>query len=299
MRNLTPSAAGHFAMLLFSVLIAGSFSLGSLAANEIAPAALNAVRFWLAAGVLVGVVWLRFADPWAQIVRAARAPWRYLILGGLFGGYLVAMFEGLKTAPPVSSAAVFTLTPLMSAGFGWIWLRQRFTARMGLALALGAAGAMWVIFRADLAAMVRFEIGRGEAIFFWGCVGHAAYTPLVRVLNRGEPALVGSLGMLTAGALLLAVWGLPAMVATDWAALPPVVWITLFYVAFCASSATAVLVQFASMRLPSAKVMAYTYLTPSWVLIWEAALGAPPPPGWILAGVALTALALLLLLRDE
>lgn len=39
---------GHLAMLLFSALVAGSFSLGSLAANEIAPAALNAVRFLIA-----------------------------------------------------------------------------------------------------------------------------------------------------------------------------------------------------------------------------------------------------------
>ena len=32
---------------------------------------------------------------------AWRAPWRYLILGGLFAGYFVLMFEGLKTAHPV------------------------------------------------------------------------------------------------------------------------------------------------------------------------------------------------------
>jgi hypothetical protein len=30
------------------------------------------------------------------------APWRYLLLGGLFAVYFVTMFEGLKTAPPVS-----------------------------------------------------------------------------------------------------------------------------------------------------------------------------------------------------
>ena len=39
-------------MLVFSALVAGSFSLGSMAANEIAPAALNAVRFAIAAVVI-------------------------------------------------------------------------------------------------------------------------------------------------------------------------------------------------------------------------------------------------------
>ncbi len=53
------------------------------------------------------------------------------------------------------------------------------------------------------------------------------------------------------------------------------------------------------MRLPSAKVMAYTYLTPSWVILWEIALGKGAPTGLILIGIALTVVALLLLLRDE
>ena len=50
--GMTPSAQGHLAMLAFSALVAGSFSLGSMAANEIAPAALNAVRFAIAALVI-------------------------------------------------------------------------------------------------------------------------------------------------------------------------------------------------------------------------------------------------------
>jgi hypothetical protein len=44
--------------------------------------------------------------------------------------------------------------------------------------------------------------------------------------------------------------------------------------------------------------MAYTYLTPSWVLIWELALGQPLPPLLVLGGVTLTIAALVLLLKD-
>ena len=44
---MSPAKQGHLAMFLFSVLVAGSFSLGALAANDIAPGALNAVRFEL------------------------------------------------------------------------------------------------------------------------------------------------------------------------------------------------------------------------------------------------------------
>ena len=85
------------------------------------------------------------------------------------------MFEGLKTAQPVSAAAVFTLVPLMAAGFAWVLLRQVLTPRMALALSIGGCGALWVIFKADLAAFLAFDVGRGEAIYFIGCVSHAIY----------------------------------------------------------------------------------------------------------------------------
>jgi hypothetical protein len=45
-------------------------------------------------------------------------------------------------------------------------------------------------------------------------------------------------------------------------------------------------------------VMAYTYLTPSWVILWQVALGDGLPVIWILGGIGLTILALVLLLRD-
>ena len=284
-------------MLAFSALVAGSFSLGGQIANEIAPAALNAVRFALSAAVVGAVIWARGGGI-ATLAGALSAPWRYGLLGVLFAIYFVTMFEGLKTAPPVSAAAVFTLTPVMSGIFGYLLLRQLFGARIMVALGLGAMGALWVIFRADIAALMAFEIGRGEVIFFWGCIAHAAYTPLVRVLNRGEPILVFTFWTLSFSTVIIGVWGWRDLVATDWGALRPLVWITLLYVAIAASAMTVFLVQFASMRLPSSKVMAYTYLTPSWVLIWELGLGQPMPPMAVLGGIALTFLALGLLLKE-
>lgn len=286
---------GHLAMLLFSSLVAGSFSLGSLAANEIPPAALNALRFFIAA-VVIGVA----AMATKGVPRKTwQAPWRYLVLGGLFAAYFVLMFEGLKTAAPVSTAAVFTLTPILSAGFGYLLLRQLMTRHMAVALAIGAVGALWVIFRADWAAFLRFRVGQGEIYYFWGCVAHAIYTPMVRKLNRGEPPVIFSFGVLIAGLILLLLYGWTDIRATNWLALPGIVWITVFYLAIFASAATFVLLQFATLNLPSAKVMAYTYLVPSWVICWEILLGHGAPAVLVLIGVGLTVIALLMLLRNE
>ena len=291
---MNPVQRAHGAMLLFSILVAGSFSLGVLIANDIAPMALNAVRFVIAA-VVIGAV----AAMTGKLQRSHfRAPWRYLVLGALFASYFVLMFYGLQTAAAVSAAAVFTLTPVLSGIFGYLLLRQVTTRRMALALGIGASGALWVIFRADLAALRAFDIGQGEMIYFVGCIAHAIYTPMVRRMNRGEPAIAFTFGTLIAGALVLLVVGWGDIRTTQWTALPMLVWVGIFYVAIFASAMTFVLLQFASLHLPAAKVMAYTYLTPSWVIVWQVALGNPAPTGLILVGIVMTVLALVLLLED-
>ena len=292
---MNPNLQGHLAMLAFSALVAGSFSLGVLVANEVEPAALNAVRFAIAAVVIGALVSATTGVPRS----ALSAPWRYLVLGGLFAIYFVLMFQGLKTADPVAAGAVFTLTPVMAAGFGWILMRQVTTPWMALALSVGASGAVWVIFRADWGAFCAFRIGEGEMIYLIGCVAHALYTPMVRRLNRGEPAVVFTLGTLIAGCLILTALGWSDILSTDWLGLHGFVWICLLYIAIFASAGSFVLLQFATMRLPSAKVMAYTYLTPSWIILWEIALGRGVPSALVMIGVGLSIDALIMLLRYE
>ncbi len=293
--RLSAAQKGHLAMLCFSALVAGSFSLGGIAAPFIDPAVLNAVRFALAGVVVLVMAWMT-----GSLSRAAFAgPWRYVLLAGLFAIYFVTMFEGLKTATPVSMAAVFTLNPALTAVFGYLVVRQVTTMRMALAIAVGGAGALWVIFDGSWEDLRAFEVGRGETVYFWGCIGHALYAPTLRKLSRGEPALAFNAGILVAGTIMLSIWAAPAIGDTDWAALPAIVWITIVYTALAATALTFVILRYATLRLPSAKVMAYTYLTPSWVILWEIALGKGAPPALILPGVALTAIALLVLLRDE
>jgi drug/metabolite transporter (DMT)-like permease len=286
---------GHLAMLAFSALVAGSFTFGGLMANEVSPVVLQAMRFGLAAAIVGAVAFARGTVRGADL----RAPWRYLLLGAIFAFYFVMMFEGLKTAPPVSASAVMTLIPVMTALFAFALLGQRTTMRIVGALAIGAVGALWVIFRGDLAALMAFDVGRGEWLYFLGCIAHALYVPLVRKVNRGEAALASSFLVLSGGALVLLVYGWGEIRATDYAALPAIVWIALAYLSIGAMAITFVLLNFASMRLEGAKVMAYTYLTPGWVILWELAFGHGLPAATVLLGAALTLGAVLLLLKHE
>ncbi len=281
-------------MLLFAALVSGSFSLGGYAARLVDPAALMALRFLLA-GILIGAL---VAIGPGLTRRDLQASWRYFVLGGLFSTYFVLMFMGLKTSDPVATSAVFTLTPFMSAGFGWLLMRQIITGRMAIALIIGGIGALWVIFRADIAALLAFEIGHGEFLFFLGCISHAVYTPMSRKLNRGESPLVFTLGTLCAGFIILAAYSAPQIIQTNWAAQPAILWIVLAYLVIFASASTFFLLQYSTLRLPSAKVMAYTYLVPVFVILWEGVLGHGWPDPAILLGIAMIILALFLLLKE-
>ncbi|MEM0991033.1 MAG: DMT family transporter [Pseudomonadota bacterium] len=282
----------HAAMLFFAALISVSFTLGDMAAPHIAPAALTAARFALAAVIMGALA--------APLLRAEhfRAAWRYLAVGGLLALYFIMMFEALSRTDPVSTAAIFTLTPIMSAGFGWLLLRQVTTVYTGSALLLAGLGAIWVVFRADIDAVLGLQLGPGEQIFIVGCALHAIYTPLSRMLNRGEPLIVYSFGGIVGGMLVTLAWGWQDVVTTGWADLPPIAWAAVGYLAIATTATTFFLLQYATLRLPSAKVMAYGYLVPTFVILWEGLLGH----GWValpvLLGVAATITALLMLLRN-
>ncbi|MEM7190484.1 MAG: DMT family transporter [Pseudomonadota bacterium] len=283
---------GHGAMLLFALLISVSFTLGDLAVPHIAPGPLTVARFALAV-VVMGLI----AAP-ALRRQHLQAPWRYVILGGLMAGYFVLMFEALDRTDPISTGAIFTLTPIMSAIFGWVLLRQVTTGSMAIALALAGCGALWVIFRGDVVALTSFNFGVGEQIFLVGCSLHAFYTPLVRLTRRDEPVLVYTFGMLCGGLSVTFAYSARETLALDWAELPPIAWAGIVYLGVATTAITALLVQFATLRLPSAKVMAYGYLVPTFVIVEEGLLGH----GWVAAtvwlGVAGTIAGLLILLRE-
>lgn len=279
---------GHGAALLFSALIAVSFSIGHLAAPHIGAAALSAVRFALAFAVMAGI--LAVTRGWR--LSPPRAPWRFGVLGALMGAYFVTMFLALKITSPVSTGAVFTLIPLMSAGFGYVFLGHRPGLVVLASLLVAAAGALWVIFRADPSAFAAFEIGPGETIFFFGCAAHAAYTPLVRRFNRGEPVLEFTAWTIGASMLIVGLYAIPELAGTHFLSLPPIVWVAIFYLSVFTTAGTFFLLQFASLRLPASKMMAYGYLTPSFIILIEGLIGH----GWaaprIIAGAGVTAVAL-------
>jgi len=283
---------GHLAMLAFSGLVAGSFALGVKVANDITPAAFTLIRFVIAVSILATVLLIKTEFT----KKVFKAPWRFFVLGGCIAIYFVLMFEGLKIASSVSLAAVFTFAPLLSGLFGYILVRQKMSLSIFTALIIGAIGALWVVFEGNFQRLIMLEFGLGEMIFFCGVVFHALYTPLSRKLNMGESPLGFAFATTLGATILMIFYGIGDVYQTDLLNLSWMVWLTLFYTALFASALTFFLIQYATLVLPSSKVMAYTYLVPSWALMWELGLGQNISIYNIGLGILLTIFALVILL---
>jgi drug/metabolite transporter (DMT)-like permease len=276
----------HLAMLLFAALIAGSFTTGALAVPFLAPAPLNAIRF-LMASALMGVAAFGFAR---HRFALPPAPWRFGITGFLMAIYFVTMFVALTMTKPVATSAVFTLIPLMTAGLAWFIVGQRSGPLVLLSLLVAGLGAIWVIFRGEVSAILALDIGQGELVYFVGCLAYAFYTPLLRRFSRGEPSLVASFWTLTASALWISIYGMPEILAVDWFGLPPVVWWVLLYLAVGPTAICFFLIQFATHHLPAAKVIAYGYTVPAFVILFEGLAGH----GWVSLSVVVGAMVTVL-----
>jgi drug/metabolite transporter (DMT)-like permease len=282
---------GHLAMLLFAVLIAGSFTLGGLAAGIVPASEINALRYLVSVGVMgafgIVVLKVKFSFP--------TAPWRFLVLGALMAIYMFTMFKALEFTSPVSTGAVFTLMPLMSAGFAYLLLRQKTRPDVMVSLVLAAAGAVWVIFRGDIHAILAFDVGRGEMIYFIGVICHAAYAPLLRKFNRGGHPYAFGFGGVAATGFWLMFPGIPAIAEHGVSQIPLLVWLVILYLAVITTTITFLLLQFASMRLPTPKVLAYGYLTPTFIIILEGLIGHGWVSASVFAGALVTALGLIIM----
>jgi len=286
---------GHLAMLVFAWLISFSFTLGALVAGDIDPGVLTGLRFVVATAALAFVAQISGLS-WRTLWRNG---WRWLIIGALFALYFITMFEALRLTTALATSAVFTLTPLIAAGFGWLLIGVRANGTTLVALVLGGVGAVWVIFKADLSLLLALSIGPGERLFFFGVIAHAAIPALTRRLCPNATALEAALGSSIGALILSGLYAAPEAVQTDFAALRPLVWGVILYLGLVTTAITFFLIQVAVPRIAPGKVMAYTYLLPSLVLGQSIVFHAQYEPALIYVGVILTLVALVILVLQD
>jgi len=279
----------HLLMLVAATLVSTSFTVGKAIADGLDPVILCLVRF-----VLASLLFLPYVIWHNGLTRPTlTALGRYAIISGALVMFFWLMFVALRTTTALNTSVIFTLVPGISGMYSAVLLRERLGRYRLIALGLAMTGALWVIFHGEIARLLALDLGQGDLIFFVGCLFMAAYTPLVKLLHRGESMVVMTFWVLVTGSFWLLLLGANRFAAIDWPGVTLQTWSGIVYLAIFCTIITFFLTQVATLRLGPTRVMAYSYLYPPLVLIIDWLFGHGLPPAWTILGVLVIVPAML------
>ena len=136
-------------------------------------------------------------------------------------------------------------------------------------------------------------------LFFIGMSFYTLHVPLVRKLNYNEPPIIFTFGIIVAALFISFVFSFGEIMNATFKSITKYDCFIILYLAIFASAATFLLIQYAALKLPSVKVMAHTYLTPTWVIVWYIFMGKDGPLASDYIGISFTIIALFLLLKEQ
>jgi drug/metabolite transporter (DMT)-like permease len=283
----------HLLMVICAALVSTSFTVGAAIAAGLDPAVLTLIRFIFAACLLGPYVWSRFGlrFTWSLF-------WRSAVISACLVTFFWCMFLALRFTTALNTSVIFTLVPSIAGVYAVFLVRERLSRKQLLALACGMVGAVWVIFRGDIALLMAMAWNRGDLIFFGGCLAMGLYTPLVRLLHRGESMFVLTFWILVTGSLWLLLVAGSHLPEIAWSKVPLSVWAGIAYLSLFTTVITFFLTQYAIAYLGPTRVMAYSYLYPGMVLIIDLLLGHGLPEPMVFPGIAVVLAAMLVLQYD-
>lgn len=284
----------HLLLFLCAVLVSGSFPVGAAISRELDPAVLTLIRFALASLLFAPLIWARHG---LRVSFAALA--RYSLISIALVIFFWSMFFSLRYTTALNTSAIFTLVPGV-AGIYAIFLNGERLGRIRfVALSLGIVGALWIIFRGDIALFAAFSWNKGDVVFLVGCLFIGLYPPLIRFFHRGEPMLQMSFWIMVTGTFWLLLLAGPKLMTVSWPEISLKVWAGLSYLAIFATIITFFLTQYAILFLGPTRVMAYSYLYPGLVLVLDLLFGGVWP-GWeIIPGIVIVIAAMVVVQQME
>lgn len=283
----------HSLMLLATILVSSSFTVGKAITYDLDPTVLLLLRYALAT-LFMGAL-LRCKQ--CLSLPSLRQLGGYSAISATTVGFFWCMFEALRFTSAINTSIIFTLVPGISAIYSAVFLKERLGSTRLLALFLGMIGALWVIFQGDIKRLLALDVNHGDLLFLAGCFLMAAYTPLVKKVHRQESMLVMTFWVLATGLGWLIIPSSLRLAFVDWQAIKFEVWAGIVYLAIFSTVVTFYLNHLATPYLGPTRVMAYSYCYPTFVLLINWSLGHSLPPLITLPGVAVVSLTIIILQR--
>ncbi len=285
----------HCLMLLASIIVSSSFTVGEAITHGLEPSVLLLVRYVVAVVCLAPIVVSNHGFSLPPVARLGG----YSLISASTVGFFWCMFEALRYTNALNTSVIFTLVPGISGIYSAIFLKERLGRGRLWALFFGMLGALWVIFRGDIKRLLGLEVNYGDLLFLAGCFMMAAYTPLVKRMHQQESMVLMTFWVLVTGTFWLLLLSFSSLGAVDWQGVETKVWVGIVYLAVFSTIITFYLTHISTLYLGPTRVMAYSYFYPAFVLIINWGLGKGLPPAVILPGVAIVTLATVVLQQES
>lgn len=290
-----PKWVVHCLMLIASIIVSSSFTVGKAITYGLEPSVLLLVRYVVAVVCLAPIVVLNHGFSLPPVRQLGG----YSLISASTVGFFWCMFESLRYTDALNTSVIFTLVPGISGIYSAVFLKERLGHGRLWALFFGMIGALWVIFRGDLDRFLALEVNYGDLLFLAGCFMMAAYTPLVKRIHKQESMVVMTFWVLVTGTCWLLLLSISGLETVAWQAVEATVWIGIVYLAVFSTIITFYLTHISTLYLGPTRVMAYSYFYPAFVLLINWGLGKELPPAAILPGVVVVTLATVALQRES
>ncbi len=166
-------------MTMPPLLWAGNAVVGRLMVGEVPPMALNALRWSIAALILV-LLTPRARRIWRD-GAALRASWPYLLALGTFGvgSFNALQYLALETSTPLNVTLINASMPVWMMVVGALAFGERTAPRQWAGAALSLAGVALVVARGAWSELTQVQFVVGDAYMLAAVVGWAVYSWLL------------------------------------------------------------------------------------------------------------------------
>jgi drug/metabolite transporter (DMT)-like permease len=155
------------------MLWAGNALVGRMAVGVVSPMLLNALRWMLAALVLLPLGW-RVLRPGSTLWRRWR---RFLALGLLgVGCYNALQYWALETSPPINVTLIASSMPVWMLAVGALFHGEHPRRAQVVGAVLSLAGVLVVLSRGDWATLMQVRLAAGDLIMVLAVILWAFYS---------------------------------------------------------------------------------------------------------------------------
>lgn len=166
-------------MTLPPLMWAGNAVVGRLMVGQVPPLALNALRWAIAAAMLLPLAWPLLRD--ARERRAVVDAWPYMLVIGTLGIGLFNAFQylALRTSTALNVTLINASMPLWMLAVGALAFAERPAQRQLLGALLSLAGVATVIARGSWGTLAELHFVAGDGFMLAAVLGWAVYSWLL------------------------------------------------------------------------------------------------------------------------